>query len=143
MGGFAPNSEGARIFSENLGYKTVLSGSVNQGKQDPSQSLQMIQRPLITADELKALKKGEFIVSKTGTHPIRSELRLFERWGIELDKPYEISEKAARPVQYAAREEIQESIYQRYPGSLDRRETPIKVKILNRELQQHLKGESQ
>lgn len=142
MGGFAPNSDGARVFSENLGYKTVLSGSVSQGKQDPSQSLQMIQRPLITSDELKALKKGEFIVSKTGTHPIRSELRLFERWGIELDTPYEISEKSARIVQYAALEEIQESIYQRHPEFQNDKQKPIKVKILNHELQQRLKGES-
>ena len=143
MGGFAPNSEGARVFSENLGYKTVLSGSVSHGKQDPSQSLQMIQRPLITSDELKALKKGEFIVTKTGTHPIRIELRLFERWGIELDTAYEIVEKATRVVQYVTREEIQGSIYQRYPDTQNKKQKPIKVKILKQELQQQLKGESQ
>ena len=53
FGGFAPNSETAKVMSENLGYKTVLSGFVSKGKNDPSQSLQMIQRPLMTTDELK------------------------------------------------------------------------------------------
>lgn len=47
FGGFAPHSETAKVMSENLGYKTVLSGSVSKGKNDPSQSLQMIQRPLM------------------------------------------------------------------------------------------------
>ena len=32
FGGFAPNSETAKVMSENLGYKTVLSGSVSKGK---------------------------------------------------------------------------------------------------------------
>ena len=66
FGGFAPNSETAKVMSENLGYKTVLSGSVSKGKNDPSQSLQMIQRPLMTTDELKSMPKGNFILMKTG-----------------------------------------------------------------------------
>ncbi len=47
-----------------------MSGYVTTGKNDPSQSLQMISRPLMSSDELKALPKGNFIVTKTGTHPI-------------------------------------------------------------------------
>ena len=53
------------ILSKALGNKTVLSGSISRGKNDPSQSLQMIGRPLMTPDELKALPKGHFILAKT------------------------------------------------------------------------------
>ena len=60
FGGFAPNSETAKVMSENLGSKTVMSGSVSKGKNDPSQSLQMIERPLMTTDELKSMPKGSF-----------------------------------------------------------------------------------
>ena len=45
----------------------------------------MIGRPLMTPDELKSLPKGHFILAKTGCHPMRVELRLFFKWGIELD----------------------------------------------------------
>lgn len=135
MGGFAPNSESARIFSENLGTKTVMSGSVNHGKSDPSQSLQMIQRPLMTTDELKSLKKGEFVVSKTGSSPMRSELRLFERWGIKLDKLYQISRKAVRVPEYATKQEIEDSILQQYPNE-KKNQKPIRVKLLKPELKQ-------
>ena len=64
------------VLSKSLGNKTVMSGSVSRGKNDPSQSLQMIQRPLMTPDELKSLPKGNFIVSKTGTHPMKTKLKL-------------------------------------------------------------------
>ena len=32
-----------------------MSGSVSRSVNDPSQSLQMIERPLMTADELKSM----------------------------------------------------------------------------------------
>ncbi len=41
FGGFAPNSESAKVLSKALGNKTVLSGSISRGKNDPSQSLKM------------------------------------------------------------------------------------------------------
>ena len=57
FGGFAPNSETAQVMSKSLGSRTALSGSVSRGKNDPSQSLQMIERPLMTPDELKSMPK--------------------------------------------------------------------------------------
>ena len=69
FGGFAPGSQTAEVLSKALGSQTVLSGSVSQGKDSNSRSLQMMERPLLTADELKSLPKGEFVVMKTGTHP--------------------------------------------------------------------------
>ena len=72
FGGFAPNSQTAEVLSKALGSRTVLSGSVSRGKNDPSQSLQMMERALLTPDELKSIPKGSFIVMKTGTHPMRT-----------------------------------------------------------------------
>ena len=113
FGGFAPNSESAEVLSKSLGNKTVMSGSISRGKNDPSQSLQMIQRPLMTPDELKSLPKGNFIVSKTGTNPVRTRLKLFLKWGITFEEPYEIAEKSARSVAYADRQELEEEIIRR------------------------------
>lgn len=101
FGGFAPNSETAKVMSENLGCRTVLSGTVNKGKNDPSQSLQMMQRPLMTVDELKSMPKGKFILMKTGKHPMKTKMRLFTKWGIRLDRQYEISQRTIREVEYA------------------------------------------
>ena len=114
FGGFAPNSESAEVLSKSLGNKTVMSGSISRGKNDPSQSLQMIQRPLMTPDELKSLPKGNFIVSKTGTHPMKTKLKLFLKWGITFEEPLEMPEKAARKVAYADKQEIEEEIVRRY-----------------------------
>lgn len=70
FGGFAPNSSSADTLSKALGSRTVMSGSVSRSKNDPSESLQMMERPLLTPDELKSLPKGDFVVMKTGVHPM-------------------------------------------------------------------------
>lgn len=114
FGGFAPNSESAQILSKALGSKTVMSGSVSRGKNDPSQSLQMIERPLMTPDELKSMPKGHFIVTKTSAYPMRTRLKLFLEWGIVFGKHYEIAEKSARRVEYADRFTLEEEIIRRH-----------------------------
>lgn len=119
FGGFAPNSQTAEQLSKSLGNRTVLSGSVSKGKNDPSQSLQMIERPLMTPDELKSIPKGSFVVMKTGTHPMQTKLRLFLDWGITFGEPYATPEHAARPVAYASRQELFLSISKRYGKSSD------------------------
>lgn len=113
FGGFAPNSESAQILSKALGNQTVMSGSVSRGKNDPSQSLQMIERPLMTPDELKSMPKGRFIVTKTGAYPMRTRLKLFLEWGITFGKPYEIAEQSARKVEYANRHSLEKEIIRR------------------------------
>jgi type IV secretion system protein VirD4 len=114
FGGFAPNSESAQTLSKSLGNRTVMSGSVSRGKNDPSQSLQMIERPLMTPDELKTLTKGNFIVTKTGTNPMKSVLKLFFKWGIIFDKIYKLEEKGSRKVVYADKVELEADIIIRY-----------------------------
>ncbi len=119
FGGFAPNSSSAEILSKNLGNRTVMSGSVSKGKNDPSRSLQMMQRALYTPDELKSLPKGTFIVEKTGSHPMQTRLKLFTKWGISFGDPYVCPERAARKVEYADRESIEEEINRRYQCLID------------------------
>lgn len=71
----------------------------------------------MTPDELKSIPKGEFVVMKTGTHPMRTKLRLFLDWGITFDpKGYRMPERAARKVAYASKEELTANIRARYSG---------------------------
>ena len=115
FGGFAPNSESAQILSKAMGSRTALTGSVTQSKGEGSRSLQMIERPLMTPDELKALPKGTFIVMKTGSHPMKTRLKLFFEWGIAFGKPYQAEEHGNRTVAYAAKDELLQAIQARYP----------------------------
>jgi len=119
FGGFAPNSQTAGVLSKALGSRTVMSGSVSKGKSDPSKSLQMMERPLLTPDELKSLPKGQFVVMKTGTHPMRTRLRLFLDWGITFGAPYTVPEQAQRQVDYADKLELERSIVRRHFACID------------------------
>ena len=116
FGGFAPNSSSAEVLSKALGSRTVMSGSVSRSKNDPSQSLQMIERPLMTPDELKSMPKGQFVVMKTGVHPMRVNLKLFYKWGIKFneDEPYTVTDNGNREVKYAEKSEIIDGIVQKY-----------------------------
>jgi len=114
FGGFAPNSSSADVLSKAMGSRTVLSGSVSRGKNDPSQSLQMIERPLMTPDELKSMPKGQFVVMKTGFHPMKVRLKLFFEWGISFKETYELPEKGNREVKYASRQELIDKIVKKY-----------------------------
>ncbi|MDL2233033.1 type IV secretory system conjugative DNA transfer family protein [Ruminococcaceae bacterium OttesenSCG-928-L11] len=115
FGGFAPNSKSAETLSKSLGSQTVSTGSVSKGKNDPSRSLQMMERHLMTADELKSLPFGNFVLMKTGVHPMQTKLNLYFKWGIELDTPYEVPAHTARKVEYADRNELMDAILKKYP----------------------------
>lgn len=114
FGGFAPNSQSAEALSRALGEQTVLSGSVSNGKEK-SQSLQMIGRPLMTVDELKSMPKGQFIVMKTGVHPMISPLKLYFKWGINFEEEYRLPDKTARVVSYKERDELIRDVELKYP----------------------------
>lgn len=113
FGGFAPNSQSAEVLSKALGEQTVLSGTVSHGR-DKSQSLQMIGRPLMTPDELKSMPKGQFIVMKTGTHPMISPLKLYFKWGIEFEEPYILEDKGARKVTYMSKDGLMREVEMKY-----------------------------
>ena len=114
FGGFAPNSKTADELSRSLGSYTVQSGSVSRSKGENSQSLQMAERALMTPDELKSIPKGEFVVMKTGSHPMRTRLRLFMDWGITFGEAYQVPEHGQRKVYYAGREELERAIIQKF-----------------------------
>jgi len=117
-GGFAPGSESAERISKSMGSRTVMSGTVTRGKGNASQQLQMTHRPLMSADELKSMQKGSFIVLKTGAHPFVSKLKLFFQWGIEFDEadPYSVEDRGAREVAYADKARIEAAIVEKYPS---------------------------
>ena len=127
FGGFAPNSPSAEVLSKALGTRTVLTGAVNKGKNDPSESLQMTERPLMSADELKAMPKGQFVVMKTGAHPMKVRLKLFFDWGISFGESYTVKENANRKVEYAEKKELIEKIVEKYCPDL-KDETEEKAK---------------
>ena len=117
FGAFAPNSKTAEAMSQNLGKQTVLSGSVTRssGKDGASRSLQMIERPLMTVDELKSMPKGHFIVMKTGCHPMKTRLKRFFKWGIAFEDTYSIEEKSERKVQHADSKEVDAAVLKMFP----------------------------
>ena len=121
FGGFAPNSQSAEVLSKALGEQTVQSGSVSLGKER-SQSIQMIGRPLMTVDELKSMPKGQFIVMKTGTHPMISKLKLYFKWGIKFGEPFLLEDRGARRVEYASRDMLMAAVEQKYPQPKPKRQ---------------------
>lgn len=122
-GGFAPNSEAAEVLSKTLGERTVQTGSISKGK-DTSKSLQMTGRALMTPDELKIMPKDTFIVTRTGVKPMKTILRLFFEWGIELDEPYQPRKSVVRKVCYADRRAIEMALQKKYGTRPLRRMSP-------------------
>ena len=114
IGGFAPNSSSAEAISKALGSRTVMSGSVSKSKGDPSESLQMMERPLMTSDELKTMPKGQFIVMKTGFYPMKVQLKLFTQWGIHFDSAYQCPEHSHRMVSYGSSDRLTHQLYEKY-----------------------------
>ena len=116
FGGFAPNSESAQKLSKSLGSRTVQSGSISNSRNDPSRSLQMIERALMTADELKSLPKGTFIVTKTGFYPMKMKLKLFFEWGIQFEEePCVVAIKDHSTIKYANKDILISAIRRKYP----------------------------
>ena len=116
FGSFAPNSKTAETMSANLGKQTVLSGTLTRtaGRDGNNRQLQMIERPLMTVDELKSMPKGHFVVMKTGCHPMQTVLKLFFKWGIKFENKYSIPEKSERKVYYSDAAEVENAIIGKY-----------------------------
>ncbi len=133
FGGFAPNSKSAEVLSKAMGNKTVMSGSVSRGKNDPSQSLQMIERALMTPDELKSMPKGQFIVMKTGHNPMKVKLKLFFKWGIQFEKPFSIGERRVQTVKYLNKAQLESQINDDYNCGLSDDEVRNLLEYANNE----------
>lgn len=133
FGGFAPNSKSAEVLSKAMGSKTVMSGSVSRGKNDPSQSLQMIERALMTPDELKSMPKGQFIVMKTGHNPMKVKLKLFFKWGIQFEEPFSIGERSVQTVKYLNKAQLESQINDDYNCGLSDDEVRNLLEYANNE----------
>lgn len=72
----------------------------------------------MTADELKSIPKGNFVVMKTGTHPMKTKLRLFLDWGIVFDGTYTVPERAHRKVSYADKQMLEENIVRKHTACM-------------------------
>lgn len=116
FGGFAPGSSTATELSGNLGSQTVTAGSISKSEK-MSQTLNMIKRELMTPDELKSMPKGQFIIMKTGCHPMKTRLSLYFEWGIKFDEshPFVMPDNGNRRVLYTDREIISNGIRLSYP----------------------------
>lgn len=133
FGGFAPNSKSAEVLSKAMGSKTVMSGSVSRGKNDPSQSLQMIERALMTPDELKSMPRGQFIVMKTGYNPMKVKLKLFFKWGIQFEEPFSIGERRVQTVKYLNKAQLESQINDDYNCGLSDDEVRNLLEYANNE----------
>ena len=133
FGGFAPNSKSAEVLSKAMGSKTVMSGSVSRGKNDPSQSLQMIERALMTPEELKSMPKGQFIVMKTGHNPMKVKLKLFFKWGIQFEEPFSIGERRVQTVKYLNKAQLESQINDDYNCGLSDDEVRNLLEYANNE----------
>ena len=78
----------------------------------------------MTPDELKSIPKGQFVVMKTGTHPMQTRLRLFLDWGISFGEPYLLPERDARTVAYASKQELEQAISRRCHTQQTESDTP-------------------
>ena len=51
---------------------------------------------------------------ETGIYPMQVQLRLFLDWGIRFKEPYQVPERAQRPVAYASKQALEEAIFRRH-----------------------------
>lgn len=141
IGGFSPLSKGAEEVSRALGTQTVQSGSVSHSSNcllntNNSNSVQMIQKPLMTAEQILHMPEGQWILTKTRNYPMLTTMKRFTEWGIQLNCPFKMEENAARPVKYATEKELFKAVLSKYmqpmpthePDKPDEFEQPIRTR---------------
>ena len=55
---------------------------------------------------------------------MKVRLKLFFEWGIKFEEPYAVSENGNRPVRYANKKEIIDSILENYPIEIENEPPP-------------------
>lgn len=108
--GFAPTSDTAKKFSEDMGTYTAQTGSVSTGKDRANVNIQMMPRALMTPDEIKKQPRGDFIVMKTGGNPLKSWIPVFTKWGIECTDTINKRARVMRIPKYISIEKLKENI---------------------------------
>lgn len=122
------NSEKSQTNENFLKYRHFISG---QYVELPDNLIViLIFELLMPPDELKSIPKGEFVVMKTGTHPMRTRLRLFLDWGISFREPYQTPEHGRRRVYYASCQELVEAIQERFHAEDEEDGLPLSTRRL-------------
>lgn len=100
-----------------MGSYTTQSGSVSYGwrysnsmKENHNMSIQMIARPLMTLDEIKRIKKGSFVVLKTGANPMKVKIPFYKEWGIEFNDDFYVKDKDIMVPEYISINELKQKI---------------------------------
>ena len=78
--------ETAEELSKILGNCTVQSGSISTGGHK-SQTIQMMGKPLLSAEEIINMPQGNFVVIKSGTYPTRTTLTQYFKY-LPAVQPY-------------------------------------------------------
>ena len=73
-------------------------------------SIQMMARPLMTPAEIKRIKKGDLLIMKTGTNPMKVKIPFYKSWGIEFNDDFEAVSKDIRIPNYISINELKEKI---------------------------------
>ena len=70
-----------------------MSGSVSQKQNSFSNNnnansvtYNMTKKPLMTQGQIKRMKKGDWVLMKTGMHPAQMKLLKSEDWGLSLNE---------------------------------------------------------
>lgn len=139
IGGFSPLSKGAEDVSRALGTQTVQSGSVSHSsngseRRNNSMSMQMIQQPLMTAEQILHMPENQWILTKTRQYPMLTVMKRFSEWGIQLDCPYHMPEFAARTVPYASAESLKQAIAKQYLSPPTTEKTDDKAEMRKEEI---------
>ena len=120
IGGFSPLSKGAEEVSRALGNQTVQSGCASRSsngmmERNASKNIQMIQKPLMTAEQIRTMPDDQWILMKTRRKAMLTYMKRFDEWGIKLDCPFQMPENAERKVKYANKDELKVAVLSRYP----------------------------
>ncbi len=110
-GGFAAIDSSAETISKALDSRTVLTGSVSRNENNPSESLQMTHRDLMTPGELRMLQKGDYVVMQSGNRPFISRLKYYLDWGIRFPaEDFRMPDRSTRQVTYADLRDVKGAI---------------------------------
>ena len=108
---FASASQTAIELSKALGSRTVMSGSISRGKNDPSQSPQMMERPLMTPwMSSSPCPKGQLYCGQDRRPSHAGPAAALPGLGHSFRFAHEVPERAQRPVAYADKQELEEAI---------------------------------
>lgn len=112
--GISPQSDDAEIISKRLGTYTARNVSLSSSgteKLSKNSTESVVSVNLMTPEEVCTMPQGDFIVMRTGKHPMKVHFDIFLDWGIPKFEP----DRSKRPIRngtvcYASREEIESNI---------------------------------